>query len=357
MARKESTPQELLDLFKTRTPELAQRFDQMYSLLLDYRASRYGANPVLKHIKEADHALWSVTGKKIRLYDVQLMNIILLTAFPDSQCCLAEISTGEGKTNIILVVAYVKAMQNPHRQVDVITTAETLAIRDAQSETSVAFFKKLGMSVDHKIEIQKSQQEFLKNRTFLLDDGLSIQIPGGYCPLGANILYGTSASFAHMHLFAKADESGTTFFSRRLDHLDTCQVIVDEVDSLLVDSKGNSALLSNSGQRSPYLLAIKSAIFQAIVVNQYQLSFEPGWHDDMKDESEEFATKSKAEMMAYSKEVQLCLTKAEQAIFDSSCTHWIDTCYSALYKRKEGVDYVIQEGQIKIVDFRNTGET
>ena len=341
------SPDELLREFKSKSPEHSQKFDQMYQLFKHYKRGEMGGHQVLSLIKQADDALTAVSNKKVKLRDIQLMNIILLTAFPESGTTLGQISTGEGKSNIIKVMSYVKAKQNPHRQVDVITTAENLAIRDAQDKETVAFFKKLGLTVDHNIDLGTRKVKMLREFKEGRNKG----------PLAANILYGTTSTFAFMHLESRTERYIPEFYHQRLSLIDTCPLIVDEVDSLLIDSKGNSALLSTGGKSNSNLLTIKGTIFQTIVALQYQQ--DPNLVDVSEFEacSQEFSIQEHAKMAAQAKAAQMSLNNDEQATFESSCERWVEACYGALFDAQEGVDYIIQNGKIHIVDSKNTGET
>jgi preprotein translocase subunit SecA len=82
-------------------------------------------------------------------HDVQILSVLLLINKKLNKGRLAQIFTGEGKSLIIALLAALKVLEG--RKVDIVTSSEVLAERDAKYGF-VDFFKLLGITVSHNIE-------------------------------------------------------------------------------------------------------------------------------------------------------------------------------------------------------------
>ena len=83
-------------------------------------------------------------------HDVQILAVLLLMGKKNNEGRLAQILTGEGKSLIIAMLAALKVLEG--KKVDVVTSSEVLAERDAQYSKFLSFFKLLDVSVSHNIE-------------------------------------------------------------------------------------------------------------------------------------------------------------------------------------------------------------
>ena len=78
-------------------------------------------------------------------HDVQILAVLLLMGKKNNEGRLAQILTGEGKSLIIAMLAALKVLEG--KKVDVVTSSEVLAERDAQYSKFLSFFKLLDVSV------------------------------------------------------------------------------------------------------------------------------------------------------------------------------------------------------------------
>jgi preprotein translocase subunit SecA len=153
-----------------------------------------------------------------RLRNTQILAALIFFHDQNNQGRLCQIQTGEGKTIIVALLAVMRALQG--HKVDVITSNPLLAA-DGVKETK-KFYSVFGLTVS----------------TNNVGEASSDQSKIGYT---ADILYGTISNFQFDYL--KDTFEG---FNLRSDR-EFGQVILDEVDSMLVDNGGHIAKLA-----SPY---------------------------------------------------------------------------------------------------------
>lgn len=127
---------------------------------------------------------------------------------------LAQIGTGEGKTWIGVSLGIMKVLYGGHA--DIITSSNLLAIRDAEAKDSNAVFELFNVSVGHNCSEDVEDRKSVYKK--------------------ANVIYGSLSSFQRDFLL-------DTFFNKNITGgRERINVIVDEVDSMLLD-KGRNLLL------------------------------------------------------------------------------------------------------------------
>ncbi len=145
---------------------------------------------------------------EINPYNIQMLNLLALINEPRR---IAQIKTGEGKSILIAMLAAYYGLTN--HVVDIITTSDDLAIRDAKKFE--AFYHSLDLTVGHSVN-QKSSHIY------------------NQC-----IVYGTICDFEFAYL---RGETQGAFSGRRKRPYDVA--IVDEVDSMFIDMQRNQSILS-----------------------------------------------------------------------------------------------------------------
>ena len=162
----------------------------------------------------------------------QLVSIVTLLLSKTSELtgCLLEISTGEGKSCIVAMLAVILALRGS--SVDIVTSSPMLAIRDVQEWSG--YFAKFNLTAKSAFPIGLSN---CKNQ-----DEMDALVASAY---QANIVYGTVGNFAADTLrqeFEKKNIRGNRGFEA---------VIVDEVDYMTLDSGVQVTFLSHatSGMR------------------------------------------------------------------------------------------------------------
>jgi len=189
---------------QAKTPELKQRFEN--------------TEPIEDLLPEA-FAVVREAGKRIlnmRHFDVQLIGGVVL-----HQGRIAEMKTGEGKTLVATLPAYLNAIQG--KGVHVVTVNDYLARRD--SEWMGRIYKFLGLTVgviQHGLDDDQRRQSY-----------------------GSDITYGTNNEFGFDYLRDNM-KFDLTHCVQREHHY----AIVDEVDSILIDEARTPLIISGPSEES-----------------------------------------------------------------------------------------------------------
>ena len=255
-----------------------------------------------------------------RMFDVQMMGGIVL-----HEGDIAEMKTGEGKTFVASTALYLNAL--PATGVHLVTVNDYLAKRDAEWNRGV--FERLGMTVGF---IQNMMPFNLRKTAY-----------------EADVTYGTNSEFGFDYL---RDNMATSLESTvQRSH---AYAIVDEVDSILIDEARTPLIISGE----PETAASTYVDFARIAK---QLRGEPTTRKAAKGEDE---TELSGADYIYD-EKHKTVSPAQTALDAVERALRIDNLYDprhvqlvnhlsqalkaeALYKRD--VDYVIEDGEVKIVD-------
>lgn len=167
-------------------------------------------------------------------HDLRIVQIISLLSFfmGKEGGRLLQISTGEGKSTTAAGLAIIKALEG--NKVDIVTSSQVLARRDAEEKASL--FAMFGLSASHNCD--------------KVDNIESVR--GCY---EADIVYGDVANFQYDVLRHEYKGYGT-----RGKRVFEC-VIVDEVDSMLIDESGKIAMLASHLPGSEYIQFLYSSIW------------------------------------------------------------------------------------------------
>src|SRR3954471_3206090 len=255
-----------------------------------------------------------------RMFDVQLMGGIVL-----HEGDVAEMKTGEGKTFVASLALYLNALEG--KGVHLVTVNDYLAKRDAEWNRGV--FERLGMTVGF---IQNMMPFNLRKTAY-----------------EADVTYGTNSEFGFDYL---RDNMATSLESTvQRSH---AYAIVDEVDSILIDEARTPLIISGE----PETAASTYVDFARIAK---QLRGEPTPRKAARGEDE---TELSGADYIYD-EKHKTVSPAQTALDAVERALRIDNLYDprhvqlvnhlsqalkaeALYKRD--VDYVIEDGEVKIVD-------
>ncbi len=258
----------------------------------------------------------------MRHYDVQLIGGMILN---NNQ--ITEMRTGEGKTLVATLAAYLNALTG--KGVHVVTVNDYLAERDSQWMGKLYNF--LGLSVGVVLSTMDYDQ---KREAY-----------------AADIIYGTNNQFGFDYMHDNLAFSLEERVQRELYF-----AIVDEVDSILIDEARTPLIISGPAADSSELYARMNEVVPKLV----KVEEEDGPGDFTVDEKtkQAFLTEEgheKAEQLL----VEAGLLEEGQSLYDPSNISLIHHLYAALrahaiYQRD--VDYIVQDGQVVIVD-EFTGRT
>ncbi len=194
-------------------------------------------------------ASWRVLGMKH--FHVQIIGGICLF-----QGRIAEMKTGEGKTLVATLPAYLEALSG--RGVHIVTVNDYLARRDAEWMGKVHKFMGLTVGV-----VVPGMDDDLKRKAYQSD-----------------ITYGTNNEFGFDYLRDNLKSDLRLMVQRELNF-----AIVDEVDSILIDEARTPLIISGRGEQS-------SALYEQ--VDKFVRTLVGGFDDDLKDmESEKRGRRDK----------------------------------------------------------------
>lgn len=244
-------------------------------------------------------------------YDVQILGGIALHL-----CYLCEMNTGEGKTLTATMPLYLNGLTG--KSTILVTANEYLAIRDAEEMGQVYEF--LGLSV--KVGVTRDTNEHLNN-----DQKKEIY--------AADIVYTTHGSLGFDYLLNNLVHSKEDRFMRELYY-----VIIDEADSVLLDSASMPLVISGSPRVQSNLYGITDFFVTTLVEDEhYIVEDNKVW---LTDKGIEYAQRYFRIDSLYSKENFDVLRHVVLAL-------------RAHYLMDKDVDYVVTDsGEIVLLD-KSTG--
>ncbi|PIE00519.1 MAG: preprotein translocase subunit SecA [Thiothrix nivea] len=258
----------------------------------------------------------------MRHYDVQLIGGMVLNSGK-----IAEMRTGEGKTLVATLAAYLNAL--PGEGMHVITVNDYLAQRDAEWMSKLYSF--LGLTTG--VIINGLDQE---------------QRRAAYA---ADITYGTNNEFGFDYLRDNMAFSKEERVQRKLSY-----AIVDEVDSILIDEARTPLIISGPSQDASGLyMAINNVIPQLVRQEEedgpgdYSVD-EKGKQVYLTEDGQENAEKMLQE---------LGILTDGAGLYDSASIavlHHLNAGLRAHALFQKNVDYIVRDGKIVIVD-EFTGRT
>ncbi len=240
---------------------------------------------------------------KMRHFDVQLIGGIVL-----HQGKIAEMKTGEGKTLVATLPAYLNALTG--KGVHIITVNDYLATRDTQWMGQI--YKFLGMSVGtivHGLTDPQRKEAY-----------------------GSDITYGTNNEFGFDYLRDNMKFDLKSIVQKELNY-----AIVDEVDSILIDEARTPLIISGPAEKSTSLYYQVNSIIPRL------------------NRDTDFSIDEKARTVVLTEEG---VFKAEKALgvdnlYDPGSIellHHVNQALKAHTLFKKDVDYIVKDGEVIIVD-------
>ncbi|MBL8225107.1 MAG: preprotein translocase subunit SecA [Chromatiales bacterium] len=258
----------------------------------------------------------------LRHFDVQLIGGLAL-----HEGKIAEMRTGEGKTLMATLAAYLNAL--PARGVHVVTVNEYLAQRDAEWMGPVYRF--LGMTVG----VIRSQQAPAEKRE----------------AYAADITYGTNNEFGFDYL-----RDNLAFRREDQAQRELAFAIVDEVDSILIDEARTPLIISGPSDESTDLYVRVNRLVPGLVRQEQEEG--PGDYSVDEKARQVFLTEEghqKVEAMM----VREGLLEEDASLYDAAnirLMHHLTAALRAHALFRRDVEYIVRNGEIVIVD-EFTGRT
>ena len=254
---------------------------------------------------EAFAVVREAAGRTLNMkhYKEQLMGGIVL-----HQGRIAEMKTGEGKTLVATLPTYLNALEG--KGVHVVTVNDYLANRDKEEMGQVYGFLGLATGVIlHDLKPDQRKQEYI-----------------------CDITYGTNSEFGFDYLRDNMVMTKDEKVQRPLHF-----AVVDEADSIFIDEARTPLIISGQGAKASELYRVADFFVKTL----------------KKDEDYEVDEKTKAVMLT-----EQGVGKAEDfykvedftVIENFSIQHHTVQALKANYGMRNGVDYIIRDGEVLIVD-------
>ena len=266
-------------------------------------------------------AAWRV--RQMKPFRVQLIGGIVL-----HQGRIAEMKTGEGKTLVAVMPAYLNALEG--KGVHIVTVNDYLASRDADWMGEI--FRFMGLSVG-----------------VILNGLTSAERQAAYA---CDITYATNNELGFDYLRDNMVVRIENIVQRGLHY-----AIIDEVDSILIDEARTPLIISGSGTKSTQLYEIADAFAKRLkkgrILNEED-ALNPLIKEEIKEEGD-FVVDEKAKTVTLT---QQGVEKAEKFFNIENLSdpenieilHHINNALKANYNMFKDQNYVVQNDEILIVD-------
>ena len=286
-------------------PEMQALSNEELSARTPYFRERYEAGETLEKLLPEVFAVVreaSVRVLGLRPFDVQLVGGVVL-----HEGNISEMKTGEGKTLVATMPAYLNALTG--KGVHIITVNEYLAQRD--KNTMGQIFEFLGLTVGLNIN---GMSTAAKKEAY-----------------AADITYGTNNEFGFDYL-----RDNMVIFAENMVQRPLNYAIIDEVDSILVDEARTPLIISGKAAKSTNLYVTAAQFARRLKPEDYKMN-ETETNVNLTEQG---------------------VAKAEHAfnienLFDPdnmTLHHHINQAVKAHVVMKRDRNYVVQNGEVIIVD-------
>ena len=319
LARIEPLKKKVLDLDEEYTAlsdaDLKEKTNEFRDRLEDGETLESMEAEALATVREA---AYRVLGKKT--FPVQIIGAIVL-----HQGRIAEMKTGEGKTLVACVAAYLNALTG--KGVHVVTVNDYLA--KTQSDEMGKVLRFLGLTVGcilHGLTNDQRREAYACDVTYGTNNEL------GFDYLRDNMVIYKKDKVQRGHNFA----------------------IVDEVDSILIDEARTPLIISGKGDKSTALYG---------VVDKFAKTLEPATVVEMDDKQDQETVNENADYIIDEKAKTATITrrgvkKAEEYFAvenlmdpeNMTLLHHINQAIKANGVMRKDIDYIVEDGEVIIID-------
>ena len=262
-------------------------------------------------------ASWRVLGMKH--FPVQILGGIVL-----HRACIAEMSTGEGKTLVATLPVYLNALTG--KGVHVVTVNDYLARRD--SEWMGKVYRWLGLSVGLIVQGITNEER--------------------HAAYNADITYGTNNEFGFDYL-----RDNMVVYKENMVQRGHYFAIVDEVDSILIDEARTPLIISGKGDDSSALYQQADDFVKTLKMSKVVELDDKEDQDEQVDGDyvvdEKHKTATLTESGIKKAEAWFHLENLSDAA-NMTLSHHINQAVKARGVMKRDIDYVVREGEVIIVD-------
>ncbi|HEY0050612.1 MAG TPA: hypothetical protein VGB68_15070, partial [Pyrinomonadaceae bacterium] len=304
------------DELRAKTAQFKEEIQNAIAGIEDKKERRKREQEVLHEILPEAFALVREASRRVtgmRHFDVQLIGGVAL-----HQGRIAEMRTGEGKTLVSTLPAYLNGLTG--RGVHIVTVNDYLALRDAEWMGKIHTF--LGLTVGC---IQNDMDDYERKEAYACD-----------------ITYGTNNEFGFDYL-----RDNMKFDVESLVQRDHYFAIIDEVDSILIDEARTPLIISGASDEATDKYFVANEIIPKLVRGHKDEETKVTTGDYLLDEKNHSAVLT-----------EQGVDKAEKLLGVSNLydpanmdlLHCVEQALKAHTLYKVDHHYVVQEGEVIIVD-------
>jgi len=300
--------------------------DELAAKTVEFR-ERLQQGEILEDILEEAFAVVREAGERVlnmRHFDVQLIGGMVL-----NNGKIAEMKTGEGKTLVATLAAYINALSG--EGVHIITVNDYLAQRD--SDWMGPLYKFLGLTVG---VILSGQDTETKRTAYACD-----------------ITFGTNNEYGFDYLRDNMAFSIEEKVQRSLNY-----AIIDEVDSILIDEARTPLIISGAVEDSSDLYRAIDKLIPSLEVQTDEEDQESGDYS-IDEKSKQVHLSERGQERVEELLVSNKLLDEGQNLYNAvsiSLLHHINAALRAHVLFKKDVDYIVKDNEVIIVD-EHTGRT
>ena len=302
------------DELKNKTTEFKQKIQSVVNSKKTEEDNQKAVDKMLDNILPEAFAVVREASRRVlgmRHFDVQLLGGIAL-----HRGCIAEMKTGEGKTLVATLPAYLNALSG--RSVHIITVNDYLVKVGCEWMGKVYTF--LGLTVGQITEKTPQEQrkdEYIKDVVYTTNNEI------GFDYLRDNM----KASLDDMVLIPR----GFNF------------AIVDEVDSILIDESRTPLIISGPTMHDPKLYVAVDSVIKRLTQEDYVVD------EKHKNVQLTDAGNIHVEDLLHSANI----LPADEELYSSNSFALLNFVMQSLRAHtlfKNGVDYIVKDGQAMIID-------
>jgi preprotein translocase subunit SecA len=335
----------IVDAVNAREPALQALPDEGLRDQTAQLKARLAAGETLDDILVDTFALVREAARRaigLRHYDVQIMGGILL-----HRGDVVEMRTGEGKTLVATLPLVLNALAG--EGVHLVTVNEYLVRRDGGWMGKV--FHLLGLStgaIGPQGFSALFDPDYVNPGSELEDERLVHWRPSTRRQAyEADITYGISSEFGFDYLRDNMAQSKEQLVQRSLNY-----AIIDEVDNILIDEARTPLIISGPAARSGKDYGRFSEYVRRLRMNTAEEDEEPNGHYDIDEKSRSISL-TEMGIAEIERRIEEIDTEAGDSLYDPRffhLTYYLDNALRAQYLFKRDVDYVVQDGEVIIVD-------
>lgn len=292
-------------------PEISALTDEQLRAKTDEFKNRIKQGETLDELLPEAFAVVREAAKRTlgqRHYDVQLIGGIVL-----HHGQIAEMKTGEGKTLVATLAAYLNALDG--KGVHIVTVNDYLAKRDAEWMGQVYRF--LGLTVDYIVHEKDDDQR--------------------RAAYNADILYGTNNELGFDYLRDNMKFRLSDMVQRPFNY-----AIVDEVDSILIDEARTPLIISGAAEDSSEKYILVNSIIPKLSEDDYE--------KDEKARQVTLTEKGMTHVEELLKQVGLITDGGLYDLGNVSLVHHVNQALRAHKMHTKDVDYIVKDGKVMIID-------